>query len=60
VKNRWKTIKEELDRISQTEKGENTVGICYNVKFAPICICTVHDKADRITESVKFGTKVFV
>jgi hypothetical protein len=60
VKNHWKTIKKKLDRISQPEKGKQTVGICYNVKFAPICICTVHDNADRITESVKSGNKVFV
>ena len=60
VKNRCKTIKEKLDGISQPEKGEQTVGICYNVEFTPICICTVHDNADRITESVKPGTKVFV
>jgi len=57
LKNRWKTIKEKLDGISQPEKGEPTVGKCYNVKFAPLCICTVHDNADRITESVKSGTK---
>ena len=60
VKNRWKTNKEKLDEISQPEKGEQTVGICYNVKFAPICICIVHDNADRITGSVKSGTKMFV
>ena len=60
VKNNLKTIKEKLDGISQPEKGEQTVGICYNVKFAPICIHTVHDNADRITESVKSGTKVYV
>jgi hypothetical protein len=60
VKNRWETNKEKLDGISQPEKGKQTVGISYNVTFAPICICTVHDNADRITESVKSGTKVFV
>ena len=59
VKNRWKTIsiEEKLDVISQLEKGEQTVDICYNVRFTPTCICTVHDNADRITESDKLGTK---
>jgi len=49
-----------LDIISQLGKGERIVGICHNVRLAHSSICTVHDNADRITESVKSGTKMFV
>jgi hypothetical protein len=36
------------------------VEVCCNVRFARSSIHTVHDNADRITESVKSGTEVCV
>jgi hypothetical protein len=53
VKNWQKTVttKEELDVISQLEKGT-----C----IAHTNILTICDNADRITESAKSETKVFV
>lgn len=43
VKNHWKTIstEEKLDVISQPEKRERIVDICYNVRFSHISMCTV-------------------
>jgi hypothetical protein len=43
VKNHWKTIstEEKLDVISQPEKRERIVDICYDVKFTHISMCTV-------------------
>jgi len=57
VKNQWKTFsnEENLYIISQLEKDERIVDICRNVRFAHIS-----DNADRITESAKSGTQVFV
>jgi hypothetical protein len=62
VKNRWKTIStaEKLDVISQPEKGERIVDICHNIKFAYSSISEIRENADRITDSAKSGTKVFV
>jgi hypothetical protein len=62
VKNRWKTIgtEEKLDIISQLEKDEQIVDICHNVRFAYISMHAIYDNADRITESAKSGTQVFV
>ena len=34
--------------------------ICHNFRFAYSSVCTICDDADRITESAKSGTKVFV
>jgi hypothetical protein len=62
VKNRQQTIstEEKLDVISRFEKGEWTVDICHNVRLICSSICTIQNNADRITERVKSGTKVFV
>jgi hypothetical protein len=51
---------EKLDMISQTEKGEQIVNICCNVRLCHSSVCTIQDNADRITKSVNSGTKVFV
>jgi hypothetical protein len=50
----------KLDKISQLEKGERLGDISHNVRSAHFSISKIHDNADRITESVKSGTKVFV
>jgi hypothetical protein len=62
VKNRQKTIGTEdiLHVISRLEKGEQIVDICLNVRLTHSSIYTTHDNADRIKESAKSGTKVFV
>jgi len=62
VKRWWKTIstEEKLNEINQHEKGEQIVDTCYNVMFAHSSVCTILDKADKITESAKWKTKVFV
>jgi len=53
-------LKKELDVISQLDKGERIVDICRKVRFANISLRTLCDNGDRITESAKSGTKVFV
>jgi hypothetical protein len=62
VKNWQKTIstEEKLDVISQLEKGERTADICHNVRLIHSNLHTIHDNADRIKESAKPATKVFV
>jgi hypothetical protein len=62
VKNRWKTIgiEEKLDVISWLEKGEWIVDICHNVRLAHNSVHTICGNANRIKESAKSGTKVFV
>jgi IS30 family transposase len=62
VKNQQKTIgiEEKLHVISRLEKGEWIVDICRNVRLAHSSIHTIRDNADRIKESAKSGTKVFV
>jgi len=62
VKNWWKTIgiEEKLDVISRLEKGEQIVHICHNVRCPYRSVHTIGDNANRITESGKSGTKVFV
>ena len=57
VKNWWKaiSIEERLDLISWLEKGERTVDVWRNAS-----VHTVHDNTDRIKESAKPGTEVFV
>jgi hypothetical protein len=62
MKNRQKTIctDEKLDIISQSEKGEQIFQMCGNVLFAHISVCTIHDNADKITESAQSLNKVFV
>jgi hypothetical protein len=53
VKNRWKTIstEERVDVISLFEKDDWIVDVCCEVRFAFSSKCTIHNKADRITES---------
>jgi len=62
VKNRRTTIiiEEKLDVISWLEKCERIVDIWRNVRHAYRSVRTVCDNADRITESVKSGPKLFV
>jgi hypothetical protein len=62
VKNWRKTIsiEERLDIISHLEKGEQLVDICRNVSFGHSSVCKIHKNGDRITESAKSGTKMFV
>jgi len=62
VKNWRKTVstKEKLDIISQLEKGTRIADIHLNVRFAHTNILTIRDNADRITESAKSDTEVFV
>ena len=62
VKNWWKTIniEEKLDIISWLEKSEQICYICHNVWYARISVHTIHDNADRVIESAKSGTKVFI
>jgi len=62
VKNQLKTIniEEKLDIISLLERGEPVFDICHNVLYTHISTRTVCDNADRITESAKSGTEVFV
>jgi hypothetical protein len=42
---------EKLDVINQLGKGEQITDLCRNVRFAQISVRTVHESADRITES---------
>jgi len=62
VKGRWKTIsiEEKLDLIIWLEKVEWIVDVYHNVRLAYSSVCTIRDYADRIKESAKPGTKVFV
>jgi hypothetical protein len=62
VKNWQKMIKteEKLHAISQLEKGERIVDLCYNVRHTHCSVHTICDNADRIRESAKSGTKLFI
>jgi hypothetical protein len=53
VKNWWKTVntEEKLNVINQLKKDEQIADLCRNVRSARIGVCTIHDTADRITES---------
>ena len=52
------SAEEILDVISQSEKGEHIVDIWCNVRLAHSH--TIHDNTDRIKESGKSETEVFV
>ena len=54
MKNQQKAIgkEEKLDIRSQPEKDEQIFYICGNILFAHISVRSIHDNADRITESV--------
>jgi selenophosphate synthetase-related protein len=62
VKNWQKTIdtEERLVVVSQPEKVEQIVDICHDVRFTHSSVRTICDIADRITETAKSVTKVFV
>jgi hypothetical protein len=62
VKNRRKEIdvEEKLDVISRLEEGERIVDICGNVELAHSSLRAIRDNADRIKETAKSETKVFV
>jgi len=62
VKNWWNTIniEEKLEEISWLEKCEQIFYICHNVTCPHSSVHTIADNADRITESAKSGSKVFV
>jgi hypothetical protein len=62
VENWQKAIstEERLDVISRLEWGERIVDRRCNVRFAHSSLHTIHDNADRIKESSKSETKVFV
>jgi len=56
VKNQQKTIGiEEKLNINLKNMNELT---CRNIRFAHSCKCTIHEKADRITESAKCLDKI--
>ena len=59
MKNRRTTII-VLHAISRLGKGERIVDIGRNILPAYISVFAIRDNADRITESAKSGTKVFV
>jgi hypothetical protein len=62
VKNQGKTIstEEKLDTVSRLEKGEQIVDMYHKVRFICSSIHIMHNNADRITQSAKSQTKVFV
>ena len=62
VENWQKTISIEkrLDIVNWLEKGEQIVDICHNVRYARCSVRTIRDNADRITESAKSETEVFM
>ena len=62
LKNRRKTVgtEEKLDVINRLEKGERIFYICRNVRRSRVSVRTIRGNANRITESAKSGTKVFV
>ena len=60
IQQKKNSIEEKLDIISWQEKGDRIVDICHNVRHTHSNVCTICDNADRIKESAKLGTKVFV
>jgi IS30 family transposase len=54
------SIEELLKAISWLEKGEWIVDTCHNVRIVHSCTHTIHDNADRIKDSAKSRTKMFV
>ena len=51
---------ETLEVISQLEKAEQTADMWHNVRFTHNRVHTIHNNSDRIKESAKSETKVFV
>jgi hypothetical protein len=62
VENRGKPVgtEERLSVIMRREKGERMVDICRNVTLAHGTVHKIRDNADRIKESARPGTEVFV
>jgi len=62
VKNWQKTasVEVKLDIINRLEKGEQIFYFCRNVRHARVSVRTIRGNADRITESSKPGTGMFV
>ena len=62
MKNWSKTTSTEarLGVIGRPERGKQNVEICHNVRLTRSSIHKIHDIADRIIESAKSGTKMFV
>jgi hypothetical protein len=54
----WKTI--NFEETLEHEKHEQSADICHNVRFAHSSMHTFPDNSDRIKESAKSETKVFV
>jgi hypothetical protein len=54
----WREIRHNT--VCQVEKGEQIVDTCQNVRLACSRVRTIHNDADRIPESAKRGSKVFV
>jgi len=57
---KYVNIEEILGISSRLEKAEQTADICHNVRFTPNSVRTVRVSADRIKESAKSETNVFV
>jgi hypothetical protein len=53
-------IEETLKVISQIEKAEQTADFQHNIKFTHNSVRTIGDSSDRIKESAKSETEVFV
>jgi hypothetical protein len=53
-------IEEKLHVVMQHEKGERIGDLCHNVRSAHSSVHTIRDNTNRIKESAKSGTKVFV
>jgi hypothetical protein len=54
------SIEEKLHIINRPEKAEQIIDICRKVGLAHSSVRTIRDNADRIRESAKSRTKVFV
>jgi hypothetical protein len=62
VKNRRKAIgfEEKLRVMMRREQGERIVDICGNVRLPYSTVHTIRNNADRIKESAKSETELFV
>ena len=52
----WRDIKIK----KPIEEAEQTADMCHNISIIHSSVCTVRDNSDRIKESAKSVTKVFV
>jgi hypothetical protein len=53
-------VEVKLHVISRLQKAERIVDTCCNVRLAHSSVHTIRDNADRIKESAKSVTKMFV